>query len=71
MTLTADNYDRYMSDDLFDLDMYEMREVEPEGYTSGLGTSVMLGAEYAFAGPQSSYNFFLGIGIGIGKRTER
>ena len=141
VTLTADNYDRYMSDDLFDLDMYEMREVEPEGYTSGLGTSVMLGgeyrlgpseqfsagalysarfgelnttsaitfvggfvprsffnasvsysyvqrtgsvvggllklgnlllgAEYAFAGPQSSYNFFLGIGIGIGKRTER
>lgn len=139
--LTYDNYDYYMSDGLFDFEMYEMREVEPEGYTSGLGTSVMLGgeyrlgpseqfsagalysarfgelnttsaitlvggfvprsffnasvsysyvqrtgsvvggllklgglllgAEYAFAGPQSSYNFFLGISIGIGKDVDR
>lgn len=136
--LTPDNYDNYMSEGVFDLDMYEMREAETKGYTSGLNPTLMLGgeyrlgskeqfnvgmmysarfaeqetvsavsvaagyvprtsainatlsysyvghtgsviggllrlgnfmlgAEYAVAGPRSSYDFYLGISIGIGK----
>ena len=136
--LTEDNYEHYMSEGVFDLDMYEMREVESNGYTSGLNPTMMLGgeyrlgskeqfnvgmmysarfaeqetvsavsmaagyvprtsffnatlsysyvghtgsvvggllrlgnfmlgAEYAFAGSRSSYDFYLGISIGIGK----
>lgn len=136
--VNSDNYNDYLSDDIFDLDRYDLKEDESKGYTTGLGTTMMLGgeyrlgakeqfsvgalyslrfaelhnvsafsaiagyvpasafnvsasysyvqhtgsvlgamlklgstflgAEYAFAGPRTSYNFYLGMSFTIGKR---
>ena len=139
IVLSIDNYDDYLSDDVFDLDKYNLKEDESESYTTGLGTTMMLGgeyrlgakeqfsvgalyslrfaelhnvstisaivgyvpasafnvsasysymqhtgnvlgamlklggtflgAEYAFAGPQTSYNFYIGMSFTLGKRS--
>ena len=132
-------YQDYLSDDIFDLDRYELRKDESKGYTTGLGTTLMvggeyrmgakeqfsvgalyttrfaelrnvstfsaiagfvpasafnaslsytymqytgsviggliklgsafIGADYAFAGPQASYNFYIGMSFKIGERS--
>ncbi len=137
--LTYETYQNYLSDDVFDLDKYELREEESKSYTTGLNTTLMaggeyrlgakeqfsvgalyslrfaelrnvstisavagyvpasvfnasisysymqytgsvvgaliklgntfLGADYAFAGPQASYNFYIGTAFTIGKRS--
>lgn len=139
ITVNIDNYEDYLSDDVFDLDKYELQEEESKGYTTGLGTTLMvggeyrlglkeqfsvgalyttrfaelrnvstfsavagyvpasvfnaslsytymqytgsviggliklgsafIGADYAFAGPQASYNFYIGMSFKIGERS--
>lgn len=55
--ITPDNYDSYLQGEIFDLDMYDMRKVENNGYTTGLNTTLMLGAEYLLG---SSRQFSVG-----------
>ena len=44
--ITYENYENYLSSDLFSPEMYNLTEDEPESYKTGLRTNLSVGAEY-------------------------